>query len=147
MKIEELHFVSDKQVGEVILLMKELNPEIPVTPQMVRNTVENSLTHFFVMKNNEGAFIGSASLGVFDTPTGRKAHVEDVVVKYTYRGQGLGKKLMEHVIEYARHKLGDVNVYLTSHPSRVEANQLYKSLGFKQRETNVYKLEIKNAYE
>lgn len=39
----------------------------------------------------------------------------------------------------ALRSLGAAGVELTSRPSRVAANGLYRSLGFTRRETNVYK--------
>ncbi len=52
---------------------------------------------------------------------------------------------MEHVIDYARRELGDVEQHLTSNPRREAANNLYRSVGFQQRETNVYNLEIRSS--
>lgn len=85
-------------------------------------------------------------LCVLDTPTtGRKACVEDVVVNLACRGHHIGRKLMEYIIDFARCELGDVDLHLTSSPRRVAANNLYRSVGFQQRETNVYNLEIKSS--
>lgn len=88
--------------------------------------------------------VGCATLCVFDTPTGRKACVEDVVVNSAFRGQHIGRKLMDFIIDFARRELGDVDLHLTSRPQRVAANNLYRSVGFQQRETNVYNLEIRS---
>ena len=139
-KIIELNTLTDAQVQEVISLMGELDPTITVTPEMVKRTVEAPGTHFIVV-TAEDHIIGCASLCIFDSPTGRKASVEDVVVSSAYRGQHIGKQLMEHVIEYAR-TLAPINLQLTSRPERVAANKLYQSLGFQKRETNAYRMEI-----
>ena len=69
-------------------------------------------------------------------------HIEDVVVLSSFRGQGLGRQLMEHLIDYARRELVSVDMYLTSKPSRVAANALYRALGFTPKETNVYKMSL-----
>ena len=127
----------------MLALMHELDPDIAVTEQMLKRAVEASGTHLFAMMDGE-RIIGCASLCVFDSPTGRKAHVEDVVVLSEYRGQHLGKRLIEHIIAYARKNLAPVDFYLTSRPHRVAANVMYKSVGFKQKETNVYKMEIRS---
>ena len=140
MKIDELHTLTELQVKEVIQLMYELDPAITVTEEMVRRTVEAPGTHFIAVTAEEH-IIGCASLCVFDSPTGRKASIEDVVVSTAYRGQHIGKQLMEHVIEYAR-TLAPISLQLTSRPGRVEANRLYQSLGFQRRETNAYRMEI-----
>ncbi len=140
MRIEELHTVTESQVKEIIQLMYELDPSIKVTGEMVRRTVEAPRTHFFAVMDGEHV-VGCASLCVFESPTGRKASIEDVVVASAYRGKHLGKQLMQHVIEYAK-TLAPINLQLTSRPERVEANKLYQSLGFQRRETNAYRMEI-----
>lgn len=139
MRIEEITALEGRRGEEILLLMRELDPEIRVTSEMLRNVVESENTHLFALMDGE-RIIGCASLGVIDTPTGRKAHVEDVVVLSTYRGQHLGRRLMEYVIDYARRELGEVDLYLTSRPHRVAANRLYQSLGFRKKETNCYKM-------
>lgn len=71
----------------------------------------------------------------------RKAWIEDVVVDQNYRGKGYGKVMIDKVIALCRNK-GNMTLMLTSRPSRIVANQLYQSLGFEKRETNVYKMKF-----
>ena len=143
MQILRLQTVTDAQLYDILALMKELSAGIVVTPEMIRRAVESPDTHFFALMADDGRIIGTASLCVFHSPTGSKAHIEDVVVLSSYRGRHLGKMLMEHLIEYARKEFKEIDLSLTSRPQRVAANQLYKSLGFCQRETNVYSMAIR----
>lgn len=142
MIIEELFSISDEQVKDLLVLMNELNPKIYVDATMLRRVAASTSSHLFVMKDEGGRIIGTATLCVFDSPTGQKAHVEDVVVLSTYRGHGLGRVMMEHLIDYARKELVKLDIQLTSSPFRVAANGMYKAMGFQQKETNVYKMEI-----
>ena len=83
-----------------------------------------------------------ASNGISDLPllrhhgTGTGGQVP--VSRAPYRGQGLGRRLMEHVIGYAKTELHDVAIQLTSRPHRVAANELYQQMGFQKKDTNVY---------
>ena len=140
MDIVELNAVTEPQVQEVIALMEELDPTIPVTPEMVRQAVEAVNTHFFAVMEGEH-IVGCASLCVFDSPTGRKASIEDVVIQEAYRGRQLGKQLMQHVIRFAQ-GLAPIGLQLTSRPEREAANALYQTLGFRKRATNAYRLEL-----
>lgn len=142
MKIEELHELTERQVNDLRVLMHELSARIDVDADMLRRVVAAPSSHLFAMTEEDGHIIGTASLCVFDAPTGRKGHVEDVVVLSEYRGRGLGRQLLEHLIDYARKELVTVDLYLTSKPSRIAANALYRSLGFQTKETNVYKMII-----
>lgn len=145
MQIVELHTLSASQEKDILSLMLELDPEINVSSAMLQRAVESAFSHFFAITSPDNHIIGCATLCVFESPTGRKASVEDVVVSSQYRGQGLGKMLMEHVIEYAKTELKNVDIHLTSRPHRVAANELYKKLGFRQKQTNVYVMKVREG--
>ena len=90
---------------------------------------------------HEDKVMGMLTVGMYVSPTGTKAWIEDVVVDEVLRGQGLGRMLVEHAIDFCKEK-GVDTVYLTSNPKRVAANGLYQSMGFVRKETNMYKLEL-----
>jgi ribosomal protein S18 acetylase RimI-like enzyme len=70
--------------------------------------------------------------------TGR---IEDVVTHEDHRGQGIGRALMTKIIWYARES-GCSIIDLTSRRGRDDGRKLYRKLGFKRRDTNVYRLEL-----
>lgn len=142
MLIVELNKLSEEQIADLLILMRELSSRTKVDADMLRCVAQSPSSHLFVVTEADGRIIGTASLCIFESPTGRKAHIEDVVVLSSYRGQGHGRSLMEHLIDYARRELAPVDLYLTSKPSRIAANGLYQTLGFVPKETNVYKMTI-----
>jgi ribosomal protein S18 acetylase RimI-like enzyme len=89
----------------------------------------------------EGRIVGMLTLAVFRIPTGLRAWIEDVVVDAAVRGRGVGEALIQEAVLLAREG-GVRSVDLTSRPSREAANRLYQRLGFRLRETNVYRLEL-----
>ena len=99
-------------------------------------------TRIFIAENDAKRIVGCATLCVYESPTGRKASVEDVVVLPAYRGQGIGRTLLQRIIDFAGTKLSPIDLHLTSQPSRTEANALYQALGFEKRDTNVYKMSL-----
>lgn len=106
----------------------------------LREIIAHENTHlFFLLKDEEIA--GMLTLGIYYSPTGGKAWIEDVVVDKGHRGQGLSKQLITHVIKFVKaHRIP--LLMLTSNPSRIVANKLYQSLGFEQKQTNVYRMKL-----
>ena len=113
-----------------------------VTAEMQRRAVGAPGTRIFIAEDDAKRIVGCATLCVYESPTGRKASVEDVVVLSSCRGQGIGRTLLQRIIDFAGGKLSPIDLRLTSSPARVEANALYQALGFEQRETNVYKMSL-----
>lgn len=143
MQILELHTLTSAQIDDLLTLMRELDPTIPVTAEMLQRVADAPETHLFAAVGVDGHILGCASLCVYDSPTGRKASVEDVVVGSGFRGQGIGRALMEEIIGIARRDLAPLDLHLTSRPERVAANEMYRKLGFERRGTNGYRMRVK----
>lgn len=86
---------------------------------------------------NESNLVGILSFICVDMLTKKKGLIEDVVVDPSFRGEKIGKNLMLKAHELAK-QLNCTTIHLTSRPSRVEANSLYKSLGYEIKNTNYY---------
>ena len=140
MEIIELNTLKEQDIQDLLGLMEVLDGSITVTPDILKAAAEAPETHLFVAVEG-GRIIGTASLCITRHPLGLKGGIEDVVVSPEARGRHIGRKLMEHIIEYAR-GLAPIELHLTSRPSREKANLLYQALGFRQHETNVYKLSL-----
>ena len=111
-----------------------------LTETMFRQLIDSENSHlFFLMK--EGQIAGMLTVGIYYSPTGGKAWIEDVVVDETFRGQGLSKLLVAHAIEFTQSKQIPL-LMLTSNPKRIAANKLYQAMGFSRKETNVYRMKF-----
>ena len=106
------------------------------------NQIIGSDNSLLFVASLDGQTVGMATLGVYCSPTGRKVWVEDVVVSSTMRGRGFGRELVNYLINYTQQNLTPCSLMLTSRPTRIEANELYRSSGFEQRQTNVYKIDM-----
>ena len=111
-----------------------------LTEEMFNQLLESPNSHlFFLLKDEQIA--GMLTVGIYHSPTGGKAWIEDVVVDASFRGQGLSKLLVAHAIEFTKSKQIPL-LMLTSNPKRVAANKLYQTMGFERKETNVYRMKF-----
>ena len=113
---------------------------ISFTEEDYRKQLASPLSPLFLLVDGE-AVMGMLTVGIYLSPTGSKAWIEDVVVDNIYRGRGLGKRLVAHAIHYCKEQ-GIDTLMLTSNPKRIAANALYQSLGFERKETNVYRMKM-----
>ena len=111
-----------------------------LTESMFHQLLDSENSHlFFIIKDEQIA--GMLTVGIYHSPTGGKAWIEDVVVDETFRGQGLSKVLVAHAIEFVKSQQIPL-LMLTSNPKRIAANKLYQALGFERKETNVYRMKF-----
>ena len=110
------------------------------TEAELNSLIASPQSHLYALEYDE-KIIGMVTLCIYQCPTGRKAWIEDVVVDQNHRGKGYGKLMLRKAMEECQNR-GNVTLMLTSRPSRIVANQLYQSLGFEKRETNVYKIKF-----
>lgn len=89
----------------------------------------------------DSPIIGMASIYFRETLTRKVGVIEDVVVDKKYRGKGIGRKLVELLIDEAK-KRGVNCVELTSRLEREIAHLMYEEIGFKKPETIFYRLDL-----
>ena len=136
--------IAREATPELLAALRHLIPQLsssstPITMAELTEIVTSSATVLLVARN-EGRVVGSLTLATFRIPTGVRAWIEDVVVDDAARGLGAGAALNRAAIAIAEER-GARTVELTSRPSRVAANRLYLKLGFKTRETNIYRYQ------
>ena len=140
MEIIQLNTITDEVMSAFENLIPQLtsNSEIP-SKEDIAEIIEAKNSFVFLAKEKE--IIGILTLIIYKIPTGKKAWIEDVVVDSKIRGKGTGRLLVEHAIQFTKEK-GISKIDLTSSPSRVAANILYRKMGFDLRDSNVYRLRI-----
>lgn len=142
-EIAQLSSADEKSLGEINALLKQLSSRLPeASLDLLQNIVENESLELWVVRGGDNdKIVGMGELAVVFKPEGIVAQIEDVVVDEGHRGKGVGKTIVEKLIERARARGARV-VQLSSNASRVAANKLYAGTGFKLHETNSYRLEL-----
>lgn len=131
---------------EICEAFKYLVPQLSTSSQIpgkeqLQEIADNDALFIARDSENEGKIVGSLTLVIFRIPTGIRAWIEDVVVDGAARGKGIGEALTRAALVRAA-ELGARTVDLTSRPSREAANRLYQRVGFKLRESNLYRYTL-----
>ena len=140
-EIEEIQNVTEALIDAMNRLIPQLSSSYtPPSTQDLAQIVSSPNTSLMVAKdiNQNNRIVGSLTLVLYRIPTGVRAWIEDVVVDQDERKKGIGQALNRFAMDYAS-KRGAHSINLTSRPNRKTANHLYRNLGFKKRETNVYR--------
>ena len=140
---------SQNDLEDINNLLPQLSENCkPATRETLCKAIDSSrvlVARDYAIRRPDGTaeIIGMVCLALASVVNGLTGSVEGLVADGEYRGLGIGKALMLGIITEAR-RLGFTMIDLTSKPDRVAANKLYLSLGFKERETNCYRLELNN---
>ena len=104
------------------------------------NKFKNDINENFFLLNNYGfvlkedeKLLGFASIHVINKINRVSCLIEDVVIDSNYRGQGLGKLLINHLIKFSK-TLDSDKLILNSKESNTK---FYEKLGFKKNETQM----------
>lgn len=140
-KIFEATTAENVYVDAINRLLVQLSSSpVLFTHGKLEDIVASSSSHLFFAEQ-AGEIVGMLTIGEYLAPTGRKVWIEDVVVDEAMRGRSLGRMLVEHAITYSK-TTGGGTLMLTSRPSRIAANRLYRSCGFEPKETNMYRMSL-----
>lgn len=124
---------------QVAALFRQLNPEKEQLPldELLHPGNPMTLACCRVGPN----IVGIALMGTYRVISGHKGWIEDVVVDAKWRGQGIGRLLVEKLLEVAREKqVSDVLLFTADH--RKAAMHLYEKIGFRPKGSNLYVLRM-----
>ncbi|WP_232622989.1 GNAT family N-acetyltransferase [Pareuzebyella sediminis] len=139
LKASQIDEMVQKRVNT---LFTQLNATLKQRP--LREIFEQGNDVFIVCCRDKDEIIGIASMAIYTVISGYKGMVEDVVVDSAYRGKGIGRKLMEKLLQEARQKNLDEVLLFTGH-HRTPAINLYQSLGFALKDSGLYTLKLTEA--
>ncbi|MEO0573236.1 MAG: GNAT family N-acetyltransferase [Bacteroidota bacterium] len=129
---------NDTTNGQVHALFEKLNASIP---QLEAREVATTNETILYVCQHQNEIIGMALMATYKVISGHKGMIEDVVVNEQYRGKGIGRKLIQGLLEEG-HKLNLSEILLFSGHHRKAAISLYTSLGFILKESGLYQLSL-----
>jgi ribosomal protein S18 acetylase RimI-like enzyme len=137
-QIEVLSEITDEVAEAFGRLLPQLSTSAAAIDRAALQTVVTAASSTVLVARWDGRIAGSLTLVMFPIPTGLQAIIEDVVVDEAARGLGIGEKLTREALTLAE-QAGARRVDLTSRPSRQAAGRLYERVGFRQRDSRVYR--------
>lgn len=141
--LETATTATDDLVAALNALLPQLAPSAaPTNRAALAATLAQADLTLLLARDAAGIVVGTATLFVVRTLTGRHARLEDVVVDEAARGRGIGEALTLEAIRLARER-GAVHMDLTSAPHRQAARRLYERLGFKCLATTCFRLILR----
>jgi len=120
------------------LLVKK---NILISELILKELIDSKNSHLFFVFNESGNCMGMLTIGIYISPLGKKAWIEDVVVDEIYQGNHVGENLIKFAINFAKKEHVGL-LMLTSNPKKVAANKLYIKSEFERKETNCYKMTL-----
>jgi GNAT superfamily N-acetyltransferase len=140
-RIESVTEATPEVHAALAHLLPQLNPQllVPTMDRLQAIIADPAVT--LLLARDGDQIVGTTTVIVYTTPFWIKARLDEVVVDVSARGKGVGEALVKASLDLAREKGVEV-VELQSGVQRQEANRLYPRMGFKLRETNVYRIVL-----
>lgn len=127
--------ITEDLQNQLSQLYLQLNAELKQLP--LKKILEEKDYVDIAVCYDDNQLIGIAMMANYKVVSGYKGMIEDVVVSENYRGRGIGRKLMEVLLQQAeKRKLNDILLFSGHH--RTAAINLYKSLGFSLKSSGLY---------
>ena len=110
---------------DAVMQIETVNFPFPWTAGNFKDSITSG--HDCVLLQMDDSIIGYAILMmVLD-----EAHLLNISVAPSHKGQGLGRHLLDHMMQIGREK-GGLNMFLEVRPSNIAAITLYESIGFNE---------------
>lgn len=124
-------------------LIRQLDATAPPLEKQKLEEILSQPNQDLLVAKLRGKIVGVTTITFIKTLCYTKGiiFIEDVIVDPDFRGQGIGEEMVKAAIRLSKNNKAEF-IDLTSNPARVPAIKLYTKLGFKKRETNVYRLTL-----
>ena len=141
--VERLETYSEADAAGIGRLMPFLSERLnnePMAEDVLRAIVE-SPHHDQLVAKLDGLIVGAATMNLLMGPgVNKQGYLEDFVTDPKYRGQGIGDRVWQAMIDWCKEQ--EVDLSFTSNPSREEAHRFYLNHGAEIRDTNAFHMSV-----
>lgn len=126
--------IQKKDIEQLQIIMKQAfeNNLSSTKANMLYKIYKNNKDIYVLGYYIENVLVGTVTLNILTTPTGKEATIWNLAVLEKYRRVGIASKLMIKAEEIVK-KYEDINrIWLFSGYQRKKAHKLYKKLGYNE---------------
>ncbi|GAB3717288.1 GNAT family N-acetyltransferase [Spirosoma lituiforme] len=127
--VEVVEMLSDDKLG---VARERFEVPLPASYLQAFQAIIKDKQQELTVVEDDGELVATFQLSFIQYLTyqgGTRAQIEAVRVKSTYRGQGIGREIVQYAIQRAKERGAHV-LQLTTDKKRPEAKRFYESLGF-----------------
>ena len=127
------------QIGRLMPYLSDKFTNDPIPEKDLRQIIESPYHDQLVIRDESGQIVGTATLSiVIGVASGIKAYLDEFVVDPESRGGGIGSKLWDGMLDWARlRKANQLN--FTSSSAHASTHPFYLKRGAIIRDTNYFK--------
>ena len=134
--------VIANRIRELLIQLSRSGKDKGEIPESWFHDIINSPWHDLLIAEEDDKIIGIACLSVVMGPGIKKnAYLEDFVTDVEVRGKGVGGKLWQAMLEWAKEK-GCQNLEFTCGQGREKSQEFYKHHGAEVYDTNFFRLAL-----
>lgn len=143
MRVEAVTEATPELHAALARLLPQLNATLPVPDlERLRRLLADPDVVLLVAKEGD-EIVGTTTVIVYTTPFWIKARLDEVVVDASARGKGAGEALVRAALDAGRARGAQVAELQSGRgPARQAAHRLYERLGFRIRDTDVFRIVL-----
>ena len=131
------------RIRELLIQLSRSGKDRGEIPESWFSDLISSPSHDMLLAiDDDGKIIGIATLSIIMGPIVRKnAYLEDFITDESVRGQGVGSKLWQAMLDWSKEK-GCNNLVFTCGQGRETSQKFYKNHGAEIYDTNFFRKKI-----
>jgi ribosomal protein S18 acetylase RimI-like enzyme len=141
MTVAVVESVSDALVEAAARLVPQLSSSAQVPGPAELDALIKAPGTTMIVALDDRTIVGMLTLHTFRAATGIHAWIQDLVVDANAKGRGVSELLTREAVRLGVEQ-GARTAELTSRPSHLGAGRLYQRIGFKRRDTHLYRCRL-----
>ena len=143
MRVEAVTELTGEVQEALERLLPQLNSKLAMPDaKRLRRLLDDPDVVLLVARDGK-RIVGTTTVIVYTTPFWIKARLDEVVVDDLARGKGVGEALVRAALDVGRDRGAEIAELQSGRgPAREAAHRLYERIGFRSRDTDVFRIVL-----